>query len=331
MKIGDFVNEPKSKPVIPPTVIGDVEAEKALKDELDRFKIIEAERDMWKTRGELAEGDLEEEKTTSKQLGNEVTKLTREVTNLEGLNGELKRGATAHLETRVDLEKWQSDYADLEANYASLKSQNETAQTSLQEVQTEKTNLENEADTIRKSLSLLRAENASLIERNDELTSSEEDVYEQSQINKTKARELEEAGQELKIEISTMTTQLEFYKELKNKFDETIKEAQDELEVTRENLTERRARTTSLVAAVAQGEQDLDEAQLLHEEMNRSINILEVQLGLIRKKADMPVYMSTSMIEKMEGFKMPSGMVPIRNGLGLGKPTLFRKAAVENE
>jgi hypothetical protein len=36
--------------------------------------------------------------------------------------------------------------------------------------------------------------------------------------------------------------------------------------------------------------------------------------------------MSVSMIEKMEGFNMPKGMVPISNGLGSARPTLFRKA-----
>ena len=60
--------------------------------------------------------------------------------------------------------------------------------------------------------------------------------------------------------------------------------------------------------------------------MREIIDTLENRMSRLRRQAVSPVYMSVSMIEKMEGFSMPKGMTPIKNGLGTGRPTLFKKA-----
>ena len=113
---------------------------------------------------------------------------------------------------------------------------------------------------------------------------------------------------------------------MKNKFDAELSLATTELASANENLNWSELVASSLVKEVNNGKQDLGDAQALNEEMRQIIDTLESRMSRLRRQAISPVHMSVSMIEKMEGFSMPKGMVPIKNGLGTARPTLFRKA-----
>ena len=90
-------------------------------------------------------------------------------------------------------------------------------------------------------------------------------------------KEFKEDNKVFEVEIDFLKKQIEFYNELKNKFDAELSLAASELASANENLNWSELVSSSLVKEVNGGKQDLSDAQALNEEMRQVIDTLELE------------------------------------------------------
>jgi len=327
MKAGDFTNrKARPKTTSQQVIIGDTTTESALRVEIARLKYIESERDTWKAKAESNQADIDRfSSENARQRGesglatDEILALKTEIIRTKGFESKWQN-------SKDDRKKIAAEYAEYITESQTLRTANVSLLVDLEAVKGSLAIQTSKLDVNSTIISNLRSDNSTMAEFIEATKGRAAELSElEDNLNK-RERVLETENQTLAIEIETLMSQISFYVELKKKFDDEIEFATKELASANKDLTRYRTRATKLVGDVSQGKQDLDDAQVLHEDMNQTIGVLEARMAVLRRKAETPVYMSMSMIEKMEGFKMPSGTTPIRNGLGQGRPTLFRKA-----
>jgi len=331
MRADEFLKRPKSgkrRTQLTPqqVIIGDDTIESKLRSELDRLKYIESERDTWKAQADALTSDVnrlsvenQNQRGEIKRYINEYSTLKDETAKLSGMKIQSQNFESDNQKLILDFDKLQSKFTELNnANKTLMVKEGEaTAQ-----IEVDKATFDSQSLII----SSLRSDKSTLEEKIN-LREAEAVVIQDKELSLDKReRRLKDDNRIFEVEIDFLKKQIAFHNELKNKFDNELSLATTELASANENLNWSELVASSLVKEVNNGKQNLGDAQVLHEEMSQIVNTLENRMLRLRRQSVSPVYMSVSMIEKMEGFSMPKGMVPISNGLGSARPTLFRKA-----
>ena len=331
MRADEFIKRPKpskrrSQLTAQQVIIGDDTIESKLRTELARLKYVESERDTWKEQSEALTHDVnrlsvetQNQRGEIKSYINDYATLKDEVSKLTGMKIESKNYESDNEKLKLELDKLQSQFNELNNFNKTLmiKEGEATAQIEIDKSTVDSQSLiigslRNDKISLEEKINLREAEAVALQDKELSLDKRE--------------KRLKDDNRAFEVEIDFLKKQIEFYNELKNKFDKELALATTELASANENLNWSELVASSLVKEVNNGKQDLSDSQVLNEEMNQIINTLSNRMLKLRRQAVSPVQMSVSMIEKMEGFSMPKGMVPIKNGLGTARPTLFRKA-----
>ena len=331
MRADEFIKRPKpskrrSQLTTQQVIIGDDTIESKLRTELARLKYVESERDTWKEQSEALTHDVnrlsvetQNQRGEIKSYINDYATLKDEVSKLTGMKIESKNYESDNEKLKLELDKLQSQFNELNNFNKTLmiKEGEATAQIEIDKSTVDSQSLiigslRNDKISLEEKINLREAEAVALQDKELSLDKRE--------------KRLKDDNRAFEVEIDFLKKQIEFYNELKNKFDKELALATTELASANENLNWSELVASSLVKEVNNGKQDLSDSQVLNEEMNQIINTLSNRMLKLRRQAVSPVQMSVSMIEKMEGFSMPKGMVPIKNGLGTARPTLFRKA-----
>ena len=331
MRADEFIRRPKStkrRSQLTPqqVIIGDDTIESKLRAELDRLKYVESERDTWKAQVESLSGDV---KRLSSENTSQRTEIKRSLSEYSALSTEitkLSKIKTTVQETEAELEKVKNKFNTLQSDFSELDKLNKqvliTKGEAQAQVQVDKATIDSQQLVIRS----LRKDK-SILEEKIKIQDEESTNLKDRELSlDKKEKQFQDDNRAFEVEIDFLKKQIEFYNELKNKFDTELSLATTELASANENLNWSELVASSLVKEVNDGKQDLGDAQALNEEMRQIIDTLESRMSRLRRQAISPVHMSVSMIEKMEGFSMPKGMVPVKNGLGTARPTLFRKA-----
>jgi len=331
MRAGEFLKRPKpskrrTQLTSQQVIIGDDTIESKLRAELDRLKYVESERDTWKAQVEALSGDVKRLSTESQNQRNEIKRyldeysvLKTEVTKLAGIKTKVQ-------DSESELEKLKNNFNVLQSDFSELNNVNKQLLITEGEAKAQVEVNKSTIDSQQLIIGSLRSDKNALEEK---LTRQEVEVnsLQDRELSLDKReKQFQDNNRVFEVEIDFLKKQIEFYNELKNKFDSELSLATTELASANENLNWSELVASSLVKEVNGGKQDLGDAQALNEEMREIIDTLENRMSRLRRQAVSPVHMSVSMIEKMEGFSMPKGMVPIKNGLGTARPTLFRKA-----
>ena len=331
MRADEFIKRPKpskrrSQLTAQQVIIGDDTIESKLRTELARLKYVESERDTWKEQSEALTRDVnrlsvetQNQRGEIKSYINDYANLKDEVSKLTRMKIESKNYESYNEKLKLELDKLQSQFNELNNFNKTLmiKEGEATAQIEIDKATVDSQSLiigslRNDKISLEEKINLREAEAVALQDKELSLDKRE--------------KRFKDDNRAFEVEIDFLKKQIEFYNELKNKFDKELALATTELASANENLNWSELVASSLVKEVNNGKQDLSDSQVLNEEMNQIINTLSNRMLKLRRQAVSPVQMSVSMIEKMEGFSMPKGMVPIKNGLGTARPTLFRKA-----
>jgi len=331
MRADEFIRRPKStkrRSQLTPqqVIIGDDTIESKLRSELDRLKYIESERDTWKEQVEALSGDVKRLSTENQNQRGEIktyideySALKTEVTKLAGIK-------TKAQESEVEAEKFKNNFNTLQSDFSELNNLNKQLLITEGEAKAQVEVGKATIDSQQLIIGALRSDKNTLEEKVN-LRDTEAVAIQDKELSLDKReKRLKDDNRAFEVEIDFLKKQIEFYNELKNKFDKELALATTELASANENLNWSELVASSLVKEVNNGKQDLSDSQILNEEMNQIIDTLSNRMLKLRRQAVSPVHMSISMIEKMEGFSMPKGMIPIKNGLGTSRPTLFRKA-----
>jgi len=331
MRADEFIKRPKSgkrrtQLSAQQVIIGDDTIESKLRAELDRLKYVESERDTWKSQVESLSGDVKRLSTENQNQRGEIktyldeySALKTEVTKLAGIK-------TKAQESEVEVEKFKNNFNTLQSDFSELNNLNKQLLITEGEAKAQVEVGKATIDSQQLIIGALRSDKNTLeekINRQEEETTSLNDR--EVSLDK-REKQFQDDNRAFEVEIDFLKKQIEFYNELKNKFDAELSLATTELASANENLNWSELVASSLVKEVNDGKQNLGDAQALNEEMRQIIDTLENRMSRLRRQSVSPVYMSVSMIEKMEGFSMPKGMTPVKNGLGSARPTLFRKA-----
>ena len=331
MRADEFIKRPKlskRRSSLSPqqVIIGDDTIESKLRSELDRLKYVESERDTWKEQVEALSGDVTRLSTENQNQRGEIktyideySALKTEVTKLAGVKTKIQ-------ESESNSEKLKNNFNTLQSDFSELNNLNKqlliTEGAAKAQIEVDKATI----DSQQLIIGSLRGDKTSLEEK-IEIQDKESTGLKDRELSLDKReKQFQDDNRAFEVEIDFLKKQIEFYNELKNKFDAELSLATTELASANENLNWSELVASSLVKEVNDGKQDLGDAQALNEEMREIIDTLGNRMSRLRRQAVSPVYMSVSMIEKMEGFRMPKGMTPIKNGLGTGRPTLFKKA-----
>jgi len=331
MRADEFIKRPKSgkrrsQLSAQQVIIGDDTIESKLRAELDRLKYIESERDTWKEQVEALSGDVKRLSTENQNQRGEIktyldeySALKTEVTKLAGIK-------TKAQESEVEAEKFKNNFNTLQSDFSELNNLNKQLLITEGEAKAQVEVGKATIDSQQLIIGALRSDKNTLEEKVN-LRDTEAVAIQDKELSLDKReKRLKDDNRAFEVEIDFLKKQIEFYNELKNKFDKELALATTELASANENLNWSELVASSLVKEVNNGKQDLSDSQILNEEMNQIIDTLSNRMLKLRRQAVSPVHMSISMIEKMEGFSMPKGMIPIKNGLGTSRPTLFRKA-----
>jgi len=331
MRADEFIKRPKSgkrrtQLSAQQVIIGDDTIESKLRAELDRLKYVESERDTWKSQVESLSGDVKRLSTENQNQRGEIktyldeySALKTEVTKLAGIK-------TKAQESEVEVEKFKNNFNTLQSDFSELNNLNKQLLITEGEAKAQVEVGKATIDSQQLIIGALRSDKNTLeekINRQEEETTTLNDR--EVSLDK-REKQFQDDNRAFEVEIDFLKKQIEFYNELKNKFDAELSLATTELASANENLNWSELVASSLVKEVNDGKQNLGDAQALNEEMRQIIDTLENRMSRLRRQSVSPVYMSVSMIEKMEGFSMPKGMIPVKNGLGSARPTLFRKA-----
>jgi len=331
MRAGEFLKRPKpskrrTQLTSQQVIIGDDTIESKLRAELDRLKYVESERDTWKSQVESLSGDVKRLSTENQNQRGEIktyldeySALKTEVTKLAGIK-------TKAQESEVEVEKFKNNFNTLQSDFSELNNLNKQLLITEGEAKAQVEVGKATIDSQQLIIGALRSDKNTLeekINRQEEETTTLNDR--EVSLDK-REKQFQDDNRAFEVEIDFLKKQIEFYNELKNKFDAELSLATTELASANENLNWSELVASSLVKEVNDGKQNLGDAQALNEEMRQIIDTLENRMSRLRRQSVSPVYMSVSMIEKMEGFSMPKGMIPVKNGLGSARPTLFRKA-----
>jgi|TARA_R110000796_G_scaffold154631_1_gene271328 chromosome segregation ATPase len=331
MRADEFIKRPKltkRRPKLSPqqVIIGDDTIESKLRSELDRLKYIESERDTWKAQVEALTGDVKRLGTENQNQRGEIKGYLDEYAALKIEATELSGIKLKSKEYESDIEKFKINFDALESKFNEINNVNKTLiideGEAKAQIEVDKASIDSQQIII----SSLRGDKATLEEKINSQEIKAENLQNRELSLNEREKQFKDDNKVFEVEIDFLKNQIEFYNELKNKFDAELSLATTELASANENLNWSELVTSSLVKEVNGGKQDLGDAQALNEEMREIIDTLENRMSRLRRQAVSPVYMSVSMIEKMEGFSMPKGMTPIKNGLGTGRPTLFKKA-----
>lgn len=331
MRADEFMKRPKlskRRSSLSPqqVIIGDDTIESKLRSELDRLKYVESERDTWKEQVEALSGDVTRLSTENQNQRGEIktyideySALKTEVTKLAGVKTKIQESESNSEKLKNNFNTLQSDFSELNnlnkqllITEGAAKAQIEVDKATIDSQQLIIGSLRDDKISLEEKIKIQDKESAGLKDRELSLDKRE--------------KQFQDDNRAFEVEIDFLKKQIEFYNELKNKFDAELSLATTELASANENLNWSELVASSLVKEVNDGKQDLGDAQALNEEMREIIDTLGNRMSRLRRQAVSPVYMSVSMIEKMEGFRMPKGMTPIKNGLGTGRPTLFKKA-----
>ena len=331
MRADEFIRRPKAtkrRTQLTPqqVIIGDDTIESKLRAELDRLKYVESERDTWKAQVESLSGDVKRLSTESANQRNEIKRSFDEYSALKTQNTRLSGMEIKAQEYQSDIEAFKINFNELQSKFNGINNLNKTLMVNegkaKAQIEVDKSSL----DSQRLIISSLRSDNSTLEEK-IKIQDQEATTIKDRELSLDKReKQFQDDNRAFEVEIDFLKKQIAFYNELKNKFDAELSLATTELASANENLNWSELVASSLVKEVNNGKQDLGDAQALNEEMRQIIDTLESRMSRLRRQAISPVHMSVSMIEKMEGFSMPKGMVPIKNGLGTARPTLFRKA-----
>ena len=331
MRADEFIKRPKltkRRPKLSPqqVIIGDDTIESKLRSELDRLKYIESERDTWKAQVEALTGDVKRLGTENQNQRGEIKGYLDEYAALKIEATELSGIKLKSKEYESDIEKFKINFDALESKFNEINNVNKNLiideGEAKAQIEVDKASIDSQQIII----SSLRGDKATLEEKINSQEIKAENLQNRELSLNEREKQFKDDNKVFEVEIDFLKNQIEFYNELKNKFDAELSLATTELASANENLNWSELVTSSLVKEVNGGKQDLGDAQALNEEMREIIDTLENRMSRLRRQAVSPVYMSVSMIEKMEGFSMPKGMTPIKNGLGTGRPTLFKKA-----
>ena len=331
MRADEFIRRPKTgkrrKRLTPQQVIiGDDTVESELRSELDRLKYIESERDAWKEKNEVLLGDVKHLTTENQNQRGEIKTYLDEYAALKIKFSKLEGVKNQIQESESELEKVKNNFTTLQSDFSELNNLNKqlliTEGEAKAQVEVDKATI----DSQQLIIGSLRNDKSTLEGRIKILDEDAATIKDKELSLDKREKQLQDDNRAFEVEIDFLKKQIEFYNELKNKFDTELSLATTELASANENLNWSELVASSLVKEVNEGKQDLGDAQALNEEMRQIIDTLESRMSRLRRQAISPVHMSVSMIEKMEGFSMPKGMVPVKNGLGTARPTLFRKA-----
>jgi chromosome segregation ATPase len=331
MRADEFIKRPKSgkrRSQLTPQqiIIGDDTIESKLRAELDRLKYVESERDTWKAQVEALSGDV---KRLSSENTSQRTEIKRSLSEYSALSTEitkLSKIKTTVQEAESELEKVKNNFNTLQSDFSELDKLNKqvliTKGEAQAQVQVDKATIDSQQLVIHS----LRKDKSTLEEKIKIQDKESTNLKDRELSLDKQEKQFQDDNRAFEVEIDFLKKQIEFYNELKNKFDAELSLATTELASANENLNWSELVASSLVKEVNDGKQDLGDAQALNEEMRQIVDTLENRMSRLRRQSVSPVYMSVSMIEKMEGFSMPKGMIPVKNGLGSARPTLFRKA-----
>jgi chromosome segregation ATPase len=331
MRADEFLKRPKSgkrRTQLTPqqVIIGDDTIESKLRSELDRLKYIESERDTWKAQADALTSDVNRLSVENQNQRGEIKRYINEYSTLKDETAKLSGMKIQSQNFESDNKKLKLDFDNLQLKFTELNTANKTLMVkegeATAQIEVDKASIDSQSLII----SSLRGDKNTLEEKIN-LREAEAVVIQDKELSLDKReRRLKDDNRIFEVEIDFLKKQIAFHNELKNKFDNELSLATTELASANENLNWSELVASSLVKEVNNGKQNLGDAQVLHEEMSQIVNTLENRMLRLRRQSVSPVYMSVSMIEKMEGFNMPKGMVPISNGLGSARPTLFRKA-----
>lgn len=331
MRADEFIKRPKltkRRPQLSPqqVIIGDDTIESKLRSELDRLKYVESERDTWKAQVESLSGDVKRLGTENQNQRGEIKGYLDEYAALKIEATELSGIKLKSKEYQSDIEKFKINFDALQTKFNDINNENKGLMISEGEAKAQLEVRNANIDSQQIIISSLRGDKSTLQEKINSAELKAASLKDREISLDNREKEFKEDNKVFEVEIDFLKKQIEFYNELKNKFDAELSLAASELASANENLNWSELVSSSLVKEVNGGKQDLSDAQALNEEMRQVIDTLEIRMSRLRRQAVSPVYMSVSMIEKMEGFRMPKGMTPIKNGLGTGRPTLFKKA-----
>lgn len=331
MRADEFIKRPKltkRRPQLSPqqVIIGDDTIESKLRSELDRLKYVESERDTWKAQVESLSGDVKRLGTENQNQRGEIKGYLDEYAALKIEATELSGIKLKSKEYQSDIEKFKINFDALQTKFNDINNENKGLIISEGEAKAQLEVRNANIDSQQIIISSLRGDKSTLQEKINSAELKAASLKDRETSLDNREKEFKEDNKVFEVEIDFLKKQIEFYNELKNKFDAELSLAASELASANENLNWSELVSSSLVKEVNGGKQDLSDAQALNEEMRQVIDTLEIRMSRLRRQAVSPVYMSVSMIEKMEGFRMPKGMTPIKNGLGTGRPTLFKKA-----
>lgn len=331
MRADEFIKRPKltkRRPKLSPqqVIIGDDTIESKLRSELDRLKYVESERDTWKAQVESLSGDVKRLGTENQNQRGEIKGYLDEYAALKIEATELSGIKLKSKEYQSDIEKFKINFDALQTKFNDINNENKGLIISEGEAKAQLEVRNANIDSQQIIISSLRGDKSTLQEKINSAELKAASLKDRETSLDNREKEFKEDNKVFEVEIDFLKKQIEFYNELKNKFDAELSLAASELASANENLNWSELVSSSLVKEVNGGKQDLSDAQALNEEMRQVIDTLEIRMSRLRRQAVSPVYMSVSMIEKMEGFRMPKGMTPIKNGLGTGRPTLFKKA-----
>ena len=331
MRADEFLKRPKSgkrrtQLTSQQVIIGDDTIESKLRSELDRLKYIESERDTWKAQADALTSDVNRLSVENQNQRGEIKRYIDEYSILKDETAKLSGMKIQSQNFESDNKKLKLDFDNLQLKFTELNTANKTLTVkegeATAQIEVDKATFDSQSLII----SSLRSDKSTLEEKIN-LREAEAVVIQDKELSLDKReRRLKDDNRIFEVEIDFLKKQIAFHNELKNKFDNELSLATTELASANENLNWSELVASSLVKEVNNGKQNLGDAQVLHEEMSQIVNTLENRMLRLRRQSVSPVYMSVSMIEKMEGFSMPKGMVPISNGLGSARPTLFRKA-----
>ena len=331
MRADEFIKRPKltkRRPQLSPqqVIIGDDTIESKLRSELDRLKYVESERDTWKAQVESLSGDVKRLGTENQNQRGEIKGYLDEYAALKIEATELSGIKLKSKEYQSDIEKFKINFDALQTKFNDINNENKGLMISEGEAKAQLEVRNANIDSQQIIISSLRGDKSTLQEKINSAELKAASLKDREISLDNREKEFKEDNKVFEVEIDFLKKQIEFYNELKNKFDAELSLAASELASANENLNWSELVSSSLVKEVNGGKQDLSDAQALNEEMRQVIDTLEIRVSRLRRQAVSPVDMCVSMIEKMEGFRMPKGMTPIKNGSGTGRPTLFKKA-----
>lgn len=331
MRADEFIKRPKlskRRPQLSPQqiIIGDDTIESKLRSELDRLKYVESERDIWKAQVEALSGDVKRLGTENQNQRGEIKGYLNEYAALKIEATELSGIKFKSQEYESDIEKFKINFNNLQSKFNEINNLNKTLTINEGEaraqIEVDKANIDSQQIII----GSLRGDKSILQETINRQELKSNSLQDRELSLNEREKQFQDDNKVFEVEIDFLKNQIKFYNELKNKFDAELSLATTELASANQNLNWSELVASSLVKEVNGGKEDLSDAQALNAEMSQIIDTLENRMLRLRRQSVSPVYRSVSMIEKMDGFSMPKGMVPIKNGLGTARPTLFKKA-----